>query len=499
MISTKVIAVVLAVIVVAGGVTAVVIYNNNNKGTTDETELNLQSADVKACLEVYGNVNEDAVIDAKDKEALTKAIADGKTSDYKYADANFDGVVNDADVDYIQSIIDATYGSPVAVKHLCRYTKGDYYNVSQVPINAIVMTGAANMFAMVKYLGLGAPDASNPIKAIAYSGTIDKTLYPEYQGFFSSNDYNVGTIKDGKNAGSAGYFNIERVTNHVISEGVKAIFTADNASSYLSGANDKNPNCYDEKGAIDAGLFVFRFAHASCDMHKYLSDLALMQFALGIDTDIIPALEAWCGSFFSDLNEKLESHIGKDTKQVKVAVTSSVEYKKEKDGTITTYNYISSDTSDYTDVSNSAGGYFALKGFDFKGSSSSPKMTDLGEWLADYKIDKIVHVKTGSGFSWYGGDAITKGKDTLTKGPNALQKTSAFYNNEIYVITGDAPVPIRIAYMAHVLYPEIFSEQWALNYNISLCKLIGINADTVKNGIYFVDMEDLGLKGDSTA
>ncbi len=491
MMNTKIIAIVLAVIVVAGGVTAVVVYNNNNKDNMGETELKLQSSDVKACLEVYGNVNGDAVIDAKDKEVLTKAIADGKTADYKYADANFDGTVNDADVEYIQSIIDATYASPVAVKHLCRYTNGDYYNVSNVPVNSIVMTGAANMFAMVKYLGLGEPGASNPIKGIAYSGKIDATLYPEYQSFFAS-AYRVGN--------SAGYFNIEQVTNKVTSDGVKAIFTADNASSYLSGSSTKYTNCYDEQGAKDAGLGVFRFAHATTDMSVYLSDLALMKFALASDTDCISTLEAWFSSFFTDLNNILEAHIGKDTKQVRVAVTSSVSYSKATDGTVTTYNYISSETSDYTGVALAAGGYFPLKSYDFKGSSSSAKYEDLGEWLADYDIDKIVHIKTGSGFSWYGGTALSEaGIKTLTVGPNALQKTSAFYNNEIYVITGDAPVPIRIAYMAHVLYPELFSNQWALNYNISLCKIIGMNADVVKNGTYMVTMSDLGLKGDSSA
>lgn len=488
--NAKIVAVVLAVVIVSGGVAAAVALNNNNKNNKDETELNLQSSDVKACLEVYGNVNEDSVIDAKDKEILTQAIADGKTADYRYADANFDGTVNDADVAYIQSIIDATYASPVEVKHLCRYTKGDYYNVSKVPIDSIVMTGAANMFAMVKYLGLGGPSDSNPIKGIAYSGKIDATLYPEYQSFFNTT-YRVGN--------SAGYFNIEKVTNMVTNKDVKAIFTADNASSYLSGSSTSYPDCYDEKGAKDAGLFVFRFAHASTNMSVYLSDLSQMVFVLGLTTDAIPALEAWCSSFFTDMNNILESHIGKDTKQVRVAVTSSVSYTKADDGTVTTYNYISSGTSDYTGIALAAGGYFPLKDYDFKGSSSSAKYTDLGEWLADYKIDKIVHIKTGSGFSWYGGTALTTGKETLKVGPYALQKTSAYYENEIYVITGDAPIPIRMAYMAHVLYPELFSEQWALNYNISHCKLIGLNADVVKKGTYWVTMEDLGLQGGSSS
>ena len=179
MISTKIIAIALAVIVVAGGVTAVVIYNNNNsKDGYGDTDLQLASADIKPVLEVYGNVNEDITIDAKDIEVLNKAITDGKTADYKYADANHDGKVDADDVTYIQSIIDATPADPVNIYHINRSNKGDYYIWSKAPVNAVVGTGAGNMFTMYKYLAIS-PAGSGPLKGIAYYSKIDASLYAD--------------------------------------------------------------------------------------------------------------------------------------------------------------------------------------------------------------------------------------------------------------------------------------------------------------------------------
>ncbi|MBO4551583.1 MAG: hypothetical protein J5673_00065 [Candidatus Methanomethylophilaceae archaeon] len=492
MISTKVIAVVLAVIVVAGGVTAVVVYNNNNnKNDYGDTDLQLASADIKPVLEVYGNVNEDLTIDAKDIEVLNKAITDGKTADYRYADANHDGTVNADDATYIQSIIDATPASPVNIYHLNRANTGDYYAWSKAPVDAVVGTGAGNMFTMYKYLGIESA-GSGPLKGIAYYSKIDASLYAEYQSFFNST-YRVGN--------SAGFFNIEKVTDMITLQGVQAIFTADSMANYLCGSNDSYPNCYTEQGAIEAGLGVYRFAPAATDMSSYLSDLAMMSFVLGRSNDVVTVLEVWCETFFTDLNEKLENHIGKDTKQVRAVASSMATYTKKSDGTIDTYNYVSSPTSDYTDVIKAAGAYFALGDYDFKGSTTSAKMTDLGEWLASYKIDKIVNIRTGSGYSWYAGDVL---KDNTAKGKvssvmQAFEKSEPYYNNQVYVISGDMAVPLRIAYAAHVLYPEIFSAEWAQNYNISHSIIIGISAENVKNGTFAVSMSDVGLSGGSTA
>ena len=518
MISTKIIAIAMAVIVVAGGVTAVAIYNNNKSTGDDDSDSvtikpadlsKLASATLSPKLEVYGNVNGDLVIDSADATALQAALDAGTQNQLgDYADANFDGTINADDVTYINQIINATVESPVLVRHLCRYTGtgGNYYNDSYVPLNSIVMSGSANMFMMMKYLGV-----TTEIKGIAYSGKIDATLYPEYQTFFSDfestkatgfwKNAHVASTPTYRIGGSAGYFNAELTSNMVTYQGVKAIFTCDNASSYLNGSNDSNGGCLTESEAKAApyGLGVFRFKAASTDMTEYLSDLALMAFALNKDPSKISNMKTWCENFLTDLNGKLTAHLGVDTNQLNVAVTSSVSYSV-KNNVVSTYNYISSSTSDYTAAAISAGGLFALSDYDFKGSSSSTKQTDSGLWLADYTIDKIIHIKTaattGTVFSWYGGTAKTDGKETLKIAPLALSKTSACYNNNIYMVCGDMPIILRIAYCAVVLYPEIFSDSWATDYNVShSTQFLGMDENTIRNGTFYVSMSDLGLDG----
>ncbi len=523
MISAKVLAIGLAIIVVAGGAaTAIVLTANNDKSSDNNSDnsdkavikpatLTLASETLTPKLEVYGNVNEDMVIDQADVDALQAALDAGNTSTLsKYADADYNGVVDANDVTKINAIINATAESPVPVKHLCRFTSGDYYRISNVPVDAFVMSGSANMFMMMKYLGI-----NSQIKGITYSGKVDSTLYSEYQTLFSDSATkyswdggdNAGKSLTYRVGGSAGYFNTELVLNHVTgADKVKAIFTCDNASTYLIGdtkstATTKYTGCMTETTADDNGLGVFRFKAASTDMNEYISDLALMAFATDKDPSKLSEMKTWCENFTKDLNKKLRDNVGVTINQVRVGVTSSVSYSV-KDGVVSTYNYISSGTSDYTAAAISAGGYFAFENYDFGTSSSSKKMTDLGEWTAPYNVDKIIHIKTaatsGKTFSWYGGTAKTDGKETLQIGPKAFSLSSPYYNNQFYVVCGDMPIVLRIAYCAHILYPEIFSESWAKEYNVShSIQFLGMTEETINNGQFYVTMSDLDLNGKS--
>ena len=456
------------------------------------------SSEIAATLEAYGNVNEDLKIDQADVDLLREIIKNGDASGFRYADANFDGAVNDSDVAYLQKIIAATPENPVKVKHLNRFTAGDYYTESLIPIDSFLMSGSANMFLMTKYVGI-----TDEIKGIAYNGKIDSYLFPEYQVFFSdySSKFDPNTPLTYRVGGSAGYFNIELSTNHIVKDKVTAIITADNKAQYLSGSSSTYANCFSEDEAKEKGLSVIRLKAASTDMQEYISDLAMLSFVTGKDMDI-DSFADWCVSFLSDLNGKIKEHVGVDVPKVRVAVSSALSYSVGSDNVVSTYNYISSGTSDYTKVAVAAGGEFALEEYDFGTSSSSKKMTDLGLWLKDYNVDKIIHIKTaattGKVFSWYGGTALTDGAESLRTGPLALSNTNAYYNNNIYVVCGDMPVLLRIAYAAHVLYPEIFSEEWADSYSEShSMQFFGMTKEEAQKGVFFVTMSDLGLKGGS--
>lgn len=467
-------------------------YTENHVYDGSDADLQLISGDINPVLEVFGNVNEDLVIDEADAELLSQAIADGTASQYRYADANFDGKVDQDDVDYIYSIINATSDSPVDVMHLNRYTDGDYYTVTSYPFDSIAISGSANIILMLMYAGV-----NEEIKALSYSTTIDSTLYADYQYLFSDYgiDFDVTQSYQYRVGASAGYFSEELLANHIIEDGISAIITADNANTYLAGASSSHAYGIDEERAEELGIDVVRVASASTDPVSYLSDIALLCFLMQKDVDL-DGLVDWYVKVVTDINSTLMEHVGKDVDQVSVAASSACTYSVSSDGTVSTYNYISSATSDYTSVLLTAGGRFALEDYDFGTSSSSSRYEDLGQWLIDYDIDKLVLIRTGSGFSWYGGTALTDGADTLESYMMAFSDSEPFYNNEVYVLSGDMPILLRTVYAACILYPDLFDEEWALEYNVELStQFLGMDEDTIHNGTYIVSMEDLGLSG----
>ena len=522
---TKVIAIVAVVIVAVAACGIFFVMQNNNSDnpetpdtpdtpdtpTYDNPAMVLLSTDIKPVLEVFGNVNEDFVIDNKDIQALQMALKDGTASKLKYADANFDGVIDDDDISYIESIIAATYDSPVEVKLVNRYSgtnadkgfedvefvngsSGDYYTYATVPTNKIAMSASANNILLMKYLGI-----VDEIKAVAYSGTIDSAFYPEYQYLFvdSSKTFDALGSFEYRIGGSAQYVSKELLLDHVTKDGVTLYVSGDN-KGYLT-QDTKKGYGITESEMLDLGIDVVRVGSAYTDPTAYYSNIATLCFVLGADVSKLSNMIDWTAKTIEEINKKLNETVGKGTvKEVNIAVSSATSYSEKSDGTISTYNYVSSDTSDYTSAVLAAGGHFALEGYDFKGSSSSAKYEDFGKWLLEYDIDKIVIIKTGSGYSFVKGEATTtaKGIETMQGCFKAFKDTESYYNNEIYVISGDAPIILRTVFAAVVLYPDLFTEDWANNlYKDYAVKFMGLSTDDLTNSKFIVSMADVDLKG----
>ncbi len=488
--------VVALVIIVAA---AIVLTQDNGPhkekpGTYDNPAMVLIDANVNPVLEVYGNVNEDSVIDKKDYDLLKTAIKDGKTPNYKYADANFDGVVNEEDLEYIEEIINATYENPVVVKLLNRYNKGDYYTEVSIPTKSVGMSASANLILMMKYLGI-----TEPIKAVSYNGGIDASLYPEYQYLFVDLDkkFDVGGSFVYRVGDSAMYVAKELFLDHVTKDGVTCFITADN-SSYLTYSSSKGYGMT-EKEMNELGIDVLRIGSAYVDPSAYLSNLATLSFVMGADASKLDAIASWTEKTVKEINDKLNNTVGEGSvKEINIAVSSANQYIEKSDGTIDTYNYVSSKTSDYTQAVMAAGGHFALDAYDFGTSTSSKKYTDFGKWLADYDIDKIICLKTGSGFSYLKGEATTTdaGKTAMIGCMKAFKDTEAYYNNNVIVIAGDMPIILRTVYAAVALYPDWFSESWADKlYQEYTTKFLGMDKSDVKDGKFIIHMEDVGLQG----
>ena len=492
------IAIVAVVVIFVVAVSVVILTQEKPKYDPDDVDLShLADADLNPCLEVFGNVNEDLVIDQKDVDALQSALKDGTASKLKYADANFDGVVDDSDVEYIKKIMNATFENPVEIKHIQRYSNGDYYvdetkgRSTTIPVNAIVTTASANMLTMYKHLGI-----CDEIKAVAWYSKVDETLLAEYQKFFVDSKFDIEGSPIYRVGGSAGYFAEEMLTKHIVNDGVTTLITADNASSYLNGPSKSYPYGITEDRAYELNLDVIRVAPAATDFEAFLSDVALIALVTGKDLSKVAELESWIESTIGEINKKLNDRVGKGyVAQQSVAVSSSNSYIKGSDGKVETSNYISSLISDYTKVALAAGGKWVMQDYPWKeGSSSSEKYTDLGKWLEPYNIENIICIKTASGFSYYDKDSTLNSKVPWSC-MMAFSDTEAFYNGNVYVLSGDLPVVLRIVYAANILYPDLFSDSWAENKHIDYAEdFLGLSSSTIKNGKFFVTMEDMGLK-----
>lgn len=100
------VAVLVVVVIIA--IAAVAVFALNDDDDDDETSA-VDYGDVK--LMIYGNANNDLTIDEKDKTLIQQIIdEDVDPTDYPFADANYDGKIDADDLEAVQKIIDREHG-----------------------------------------------------------------------------------------------------------------------------------------------------------------------------------------------------------------------------------------------------------------------------------------------------------------------------------------------------------------------------------------------------
>ena len=97
---TKIIAIAVAAVVVVAAVSGVIFFMNNNGGSGSDGK---DFDDASGALLIYGNANEDKVIDDKDLSAIQALIDKGEYE--KIADANQDGKVDSDDKTFVEDMI----------------------------------------------------------------------------------------------------------------------------------------------------------------------------------------------------------------------------------------------------------------------------------------------------------------------------------------------------------------------------------------------------------
>ena len=418
----KIVAVVAVIALVAGGI-GIAMYMNK---PTERPDITIESA-----LEVYGNADNDYKIDENDKTVIQKIIdkEDGYTKEkYPLADADYSGEVDEEDIAVVEKIIK---GEKTLVRHInhttdtTKYPTGTYVAKTQWPVKKFIGSGGANTLLVYELVGV-----RDKIAAINYadSSPPDKVLYSKY--------LEMPVVGDSTNYIYEGPLQKCLKDN----DDVTAVIGFDN-KNYLNGDKGLSESEIESEYHLD----VIRIQHAAVDPDAYASALLLVGFLTQKESKAQEVAQ-WMADIYKEISDKTKDI----EKKVRVNATSY-------------YTYLSNRNSDYADVVVMAGGDYVLgKGAKasryFEGTSADPAI-----YNTENQSDVIIALRTGSGFlkaSWYDSPDnynVANMKENLSHFSNF----NAYKSGKVWHISGDMPVVARVLYSASILYPDLFSMDYA--------------------------------------
>lgn len=291
--NTKFVAVAAVAIIVVAAVAAGVVLMDDKGDPTNPH-------DPVGCLEVFGNANNDYVIDAADV-SLIQSIIDNETEweeTYPFADAFKDGVIDGKDVDQVNDILNATLDNKVTVWHTNYYAEVQEVVTSKYPIGSAA--ASSNMTTIILFKSLGIDEqivatsltdnnlnADGTVKQSAYDGLI-------YSDFFDvmNTDQRIGSE-----------------TALVTADSKLSDFVTDGCSAYIFGsANAKLTN---ETTLEQMGVDVIQICDGMSDPDYFATAALLMGFMFGqTDENIMDraiGLTDFVKDFNEDLTQKIES------------------------------------------------------------------------------------------------------------------------------------------------------------------------------------------------
>ncbi|MBR2254206.1 MAG: hypothetical protein IJ856_00045, partial [Candidatus Methanomethylophilaceae archaeon] len=354
-------------------------------------------------LEVYGNANNDYVVDNKDLEIVKKIINkdEGYTlANYPLADAIADGVVDQKDVDQITKIID---GTETGVWHLNHRGTDVEPAYTSVPIKSCIALSSADMLVTLKVAGV-----DDRIAGVSSTNYISPILFPDL--------YKKGLEKIG--ASTMKIDTAKALELKKNDPSVTAIICPDNAG-YIKDNETELAKTFD----------IVRLIPGSGTTEDFVSCVLTVGFLFG-ESEQANKVVDW----YSDLMDSIDKSIG-DKVRVKAMTMNS-----EKN--------VCTETSPYTGVILAAGAQFPYGnlGQDKVAISRSfDKTTDT--WLYTYDEEYLAHnVVMQYDFE--------NTKDTYWARSANYDQTKPFQEHKYIMFDGSMPVPVRVAYLAEQFYPD---------------------------------------------
>ena len=363
----------------------------------NDEEGGYRSTDNTGRLAIMGNANNDDYLDKEDL-ATIDAILDGtvNSDDYPLADANNDGKVDSEDRKMVERMIDREVMS-------IYYVNGnDEIKSVSYPLNRTVVVGTNAALTMQ---AVGAVKAG---KVVGTTGeaTKDYCLFSDFKDL----------PKVSTSILVADYDAVTKIGN------VDAIITM-SSKSYL-----KNESTFTE-----AGIDVVRIS--SSDGMKAISVALTIGYLLNLE-ESANEYAKFCDKVISHVTEKKNTI---DSSDVKTCLCATMA------------NHVSGTISDFYGLTTMCGGNNVADW-----STTTKQFNDGDEWLlnAKYHVDVFIH------FHNYGYDTsadLSSMYNTYRENFDAIQTVK---DGNYYMINGNMPAVVRLAYTASILYPEVFGADY---------------------------------------
>lgn len=363
----------------------------------NDEEGGYRSTDNTGRLAIMGNANNDDYLDKEDL-ATIDAILDGtvNSDDYPLADANNDGKVDSEDRKMVERMIDREAMS-------IYYVNGnDEIKSVSYPLNRTVVVGTNAALTMQ---AVGAVKAG---KVVGTTGeaTKDYCLFSDFKDL----------PKVSTSILVADYDAVTNIGN------VDAIITM-SSKSYL-----KNESTFTE-----AGIDVVRIS--SSDGMKATSVALTIGYLLNLE-ESANEYAKFCDKVISHVTEKKNTI---DSSDVKTCLCATMA------------NYVSGTISDFYGLTTMCGGNNVADW-----STTTKQFNDGDEWLLNekYHVDVFIH------FHNYGYDTsadLSSMYNTYRENFDAIQTVK---DGNYYMINGNMPAVVRLAYTASILYPEVFGADY---------------------------------------
>ena len=357
-----------------------------------------RSDDDSGRLMIYGNANNDDYLDKEDVTMLERIIA-GEAEATRYADANQDGKIDQKDIDMVKRMIKR---EKMDIYYDYRYVGEILQGKVSYPVKSLCVVGT-NVISAVKSIG-----AVDEILCTS-GGAMDAVLYSD-----------LVTLP--KVSTSAFKANMEEVSKYP----VKAIITQDSASYLDNYVEFQN-----------AGIDVIRIS--ASDGVDSVSGFITLGYLLQCESRANDYAK-FCDGIIENLESKVGAGMLKDTDRVTAL-------------SVTMTNYVGGTTSDYYAATMIAG---AINLADWEKTTMRFNLGD--EWLLEekYQSDYIIHSRS-IGYGAFGEDDL---KNTWNTYSQYFAEMDAYKDGNYVILNANMPVPLRLAYMASVFYPDIFGSDY---------------------------------------